>query len=412
MPWPASVRWGTVAAVLGPYRQLLTVPGLPGLLSWSLLGRLHLTGTILAMTFLVAGWTGSYVSAGLVGGVYTIGVAAGGPLRGRSADRGDPVTLLVLTGAVYAAGMSAVAFAPAFIPLGLWPLVTVLAFVTGLVQPPVTQISRAAWPRLTEGAARQSLFAVEATLQELLFVVGPVLAATVVAVASPRAGVLLCGALALAGAVGFARALHRIGLRAPVESVQRAGSVLGAPGLVAALAMSLCFVAPLTTVDLAIVAWARDFGTPASAGLLLAAWSVGSAVGGLVVGGRSAEPRLGLRALLMALGVAALVPVLPPVVDGPAWLIGVVLAVGGAAIAPALAATNARIGDLAPPGRAAEVFGWVVTAATLGSALTLPVAGWLLDHIGPAAAAGAAAVVSLTAAALSLAVPRQVPVTV
>ncbi|MGQ0837617.1 MFS transporter [Actinokineospora sp.] len=395
--------------MFGPYRQLAAVPGLLGLLTWSLLGRLHLTGTPLAMAFLVAGWTGSYIPAGVIGGAYTVGVALGGPLRGRSADRGDPVRILLVLGTAYATGMVALAFAPSLLPAGAWPLMAAPALVTGLLQPPVTQISRAAWPRLTEGAARESLFTVEATLQEVLFVVGPVLTAMAVAVIDARAAVLLCGGLALSGAVGFAAAMHRVGLREPVPVSGRRGSVLGAPGVPVAILLSLCLIVPLTTLDMMIVAWAREYGSTAAAGVLVAVWAIGSMVGGLVAGARTAAPRLARRVLLMAVGILALVPVLPPVNDGPAWLIGAVLAVGGLAIAPALATTNSVVGALSPPGRAAETFGWLVTAATLGSAATLPMVGWLLDHLGPAAVAAAAGALALAAAGLAVAMPKNVP---
>ncbi|GLW94770.1 MFS transporter [Actinokineospora globicatena] len=393
--------------MLGPYRQLLTVRGLPSVFVWSLLGRLHLPGTALATTFLIAGWTGSYIASGVVGGLYTVGVAVGGPLRGRSADQGDPARLMIAISLAYATGLTVLAFTPSLVAAAWWPIAAVIGLVTGLAQPPVTQIARAAWPRLTDDpAARRSALTVESTLQELLWVVGPVLIAAVVAFGGGTAGVLTCAGLALAGSVGFAVALHRAGLREPIALEHRiAGSVLKAHGVRAALVMSLCVIAPLIVVDMAVVAWARDFGTPAAAGALVAVWSIGSLVGGLVVGARSTPPRLALRIVLMALGLAALVLVLPPVADGSAWVIGIVLAVGGVAVAPALAASNVRIGELAPAGRTAEVFGWVMTAATLGSAITLPIAGWLLDHVGPAAAAGAAAALALAAACFALAVP-------
>ncbi|SER79345.1 Predicted arabinose efflux permease, MFS family [Actinokineospora terrae] len=377
------------------------------MLVWSLLGRLHLPGTPLATTFLVAGWTGSYIASGVVGGLYTVGVAVGGPLRGRSADQGDPARLLIAISLAYALGLTALAFAPSLVGATWWPIAAVVALVTGLAQPPVTQIARAAWPRLTEDpAARRSLYTLEATLQELLWVVGPVLVAVVVAFGGGKAGMLTCAGLALVGSCGFAFALHQVGLRVPLQQEHRTpGSVLRAHGMRAALTMSLCVVAPLVILDMAVVAWARDFATPAAAGVLIAVWAVGSLVGGFAAGASSAPPRLALRIVLMALGFVALVPVLPPVTGGSTWLIGLVLAVGGIAVAPALAASNVRIGELAPAGRTAEVFGWVMTASTLGSAVTLPVAGWLLDHIGPAAAAGAAAVLALVAAGFAVAVP-------
>ncbi|MBY8852565.1 hypothetical protein K7G98_31790 [Saccharothrix sp. MB29] len=57
--------------MLRPYRELAGVPHLPWLLLWSMLGRTHLPATPLAVSFLMAGWTGSYAVAGVVGGALT-----------------------------------------------------------------------------------------------------------------------------------------------------------------------------------------------------------------------------------------------------------------------------------------------------------------------------------------------------
>src|SRR3712207_5789095 len=65
-------RVTATGGLLGHYRELFTVPHLPGLLSWSLVARLHLACTSLVITFLVAGWTGSYAVAGLVIGALTV----------------------------------------------------------------------------------------------------------------------------------------------------------------------------------------------------------------------------------------------------------------------------------------------------------------------------------------------------
>ena len=55
------------------------------------------------------------------------------------------------------------------------------------------------------------------------------------------------------------------------------------------------------------------------------------------------------------------------------------------------------------------MFGWAATAVTAGSSLALPVAGWLLDRAGAAAAAGGAAVLATAATLLALAVPAPRP---
>ncbi|MEV0678413.1 MFS transporter [Actinosynnema sp. NPDC050436] len=386
--------------MLRPYRELAATPGLPSLLLWSVLGRVHLPGTPLASSFLIAGWTGSHAVAGLVGGVFAVGPGVASPLRGRAADR-DPSSRLLLVTAVGYRPASAVAGPLPVLPApGWWPLSVVVAALAGMSVPPVTQLSRASFPRPATGPARQAVFTVEASVQVLVHVVGPALTALVVAVADPRT------ALGVLGAFGSRAALRRAGPDEPPPRAHRAGgrTLLTDRSMVFALGTGLCVVAALVSVDVLVIAWARDLGSPALAGALTAAWGVGSVLGGLVVGGWAGEFRPARRPAVPALGVAALVPVLPPVTSSSAWVVGAVPAVGGVAIA----ATNARLSDLAPEGRKAEAFGWMSAFSTAGSALVLPATGWLLDDVGPAAAAGASAAAAPGAVALStgVRVPR------
>lgn len=386
------------------------------LLVWAMLGRLHLTGTPLAMSFLIAGWTGSYAIAGLIGAALMAGLGVAGPVRGRAADRHGAAGLLATTGALYGAGLAVLAFLPRWLPAGWWPVVMVLAFVVGLANPPVVPVSRAVWPRLLDGAALNSVYTVEATLTELLYVVGPVLAASIVATLNPSIAIVICGVLATLGAIGFARRLAKAGLAGPVPSTRTAAGdrrpLLTATGILPSLALAICLVAALITVDMTLVAYARDAGLPLLAGVLGAVWAIGSGVGGLVAGGLSGRPRLTRRVLLNTLGVAALVPVLPPVLEPSLpWLIGVVLFFGGAAVAPAVATANVRIGELAPADRRAEAYGWLSTSSTVGFSIALPLSGLLLDHGGPAIAAAGALVLAVMAVLLATRIPEPVRAT-
>jgi MFS family permease len=114
--------------VLRPYRELARVPHVLGLLTWSLVGRLHMTGTPLAMSFLIAGWTGSYAVAGLVGAVLMAGLGVAGPVRGRVADRRGAAGQLVGWGVIYGAGLTLVALVPTWLSPGWWPVEAVVTF--------------------------------------------------------------------------------------------------------------------------------------------------------------------------------------------------------------------------------------------------------------------------------------------
>jgi MFS family permease len=402
--------------VLQPYRDLAAVPRVPGLLIWTMLGRLHLTGTPLAMSFLVAGWTDSYALAGVVGAALMAGIGVAGPVRGRAADKRGAARLLVVTGIGYGVGLTLIAFIPSVLPPAWWPVMAVAAFAVGLSVAPVMPVSRAVWPRLLKGTTLNSVYTVDATLTELLYVVGPLLAAFLVALVNPVASIVISGVLATAGALGFARMLSLAGQGGPVPvssaaDGKRGRALLTAPGVLASLGLALCLVAALLMVDMTIVGWAREAGAPILAGVLGAVWAIGSAVGGLVAGGLSGTPRLTRRVLLNLVGVLALVPVLPPVFDPASpWIIGLVLLFGGAAIAPAAGAANARVGELVPAERRTEAYGWLSTASTVGFSIALPVSGFLLDHSGPSVAAAGAAVFVVLGVLLALRIPAPKPV--
>ncbi|MEG9519148.1 MFS transporter [Saccharopolyspora indica] len=391
--------------VLQPYRLLAAVPHAPSLMFFSLLGRLHMPALGMVLAFLVVDWTGSYAIGGVIGATITVGQAIAGPLRGRAADRSSPPRLLVVTGIGSGLGMVAIIAVTSWVDPAHWWLVLPVALATGLSHPPITQIGRAIWPRLADGPAREAAFAVEATLQELLFVVAPMLAAFAVAVWGPAAAMYACAGWATAGSVLFAVVLWRAGLneglgeRAAGE--RKSAPLFRIPGFVSLLGFFGLLVGGLISVDLVLVAWARERGEPELAGVLAMVWAVGSLIGGLVLGGSGRRPRLWLRASLTALGLVALVPVLPPIADpGSPLLIGVILMIGGTAVAPTLAASNGRLADIAPPDRRNEAFGWLASATTFGGAVAAPLSGVMLDLAGPAAAAAAAGCLALAAAGL------------
>ncbi|HEX2301511.1 MAG TPA: MFS transporter [Pseudonocardiaceae bacterium] len=390
------------SGLLGRYREVLAIPHLPGLLFWALAGRLHLACTTLVITFLVADWTGSYTLSGVVAGVLTVCQSVAAPWRGRSADRGQADRLVVLTALGYAAGLITLAALPVLLPAAGWPVAVALAAFTGLALVPVNQIARAGWPRLAPPGLRDAVYTADATLQELLFVVGPVTVAATVALAGATPGTLLVAAFVLVGGIGFAVMLRRSGLATPPAEPSletdlaprgRAGrrSVLAEPGLATLVVVMGLLVGGLIATDLVVIGWARERGEPFLAGVMAAVWAIGSLLGGAVVGARRAAqpPRLSLRLGAVFAGMAVLVPVLAG--SASPVLLGVVLLLGGSAIAPALGAVYGEVARRAPQRRRAEAFGWQATASMAGAAVTAPIVGASLDRFGPAGAAVVAA---------------------
>ncbi|MGW7048918.1 MFS transporter [Streptomyces avermitilis] len=398
------------------WQALSDVPRLRVVLPLSLLARIHLSALPIALAFLITGWTGSYTAAALVSAPMAVGQGIAGPLRGKAADRGAASTVLFVTGGGYAASLTGLVLAAALLPRGAWPVATAISFVTGLTLPPISQISRALWPRMADGEARESLYVLEAVGYELVAMGGPLLAAAAVSVAGGSGAVILCAVLAVGGSLSFGLLLRAAGLdrsgpdRLTVDegvTTVRQRSLLRDTVFLRAVLIPLLLIATVFSVTFSLVAWAQGRGTPAIAGVLDAVFALGSAAGGLLLGVRANKNNgaAGMAGLATGMGVLALL--LPPTSDAvPAWLLAIALALTGTMSAPSIAASYGRIGDVAPQERRAEAFGWVATATTVGAAVTLPVSGVLLDRFGPAASIGWGMVTALAAAALALTLPK------
>jgi MFS family permease len=374
------------------YRRLLRTPALPRALGTLLLARLLGPMAGLAIVLLVVHRTGSFAAAGLVSGVW-VAVAGVGTLGwSRLVDRGHPRAVLLATALASTVGL----FALAAVPTSSVPALVALTAAAAVASPPVIPTGRALWPvLLPDEASRSAMYSLEATLQELTFIVGPALAGAVSAAASPAAAVALTGAISLVGSVAFAGTpgLDRVACR----DAGRAGRA-DLAALTPLLVTGALLICGLSMTQVAVVAAASRAGSANSSGLLLAVWSAGSLVGGLVAGARASGQAPGRRLLWLlgavAVCTAALAPIrlLPP--------LGAVLFVGGALVAPALGALYSLVQQQAPAGAVTRTFAALTMAAYGGSAAGAAAAGALVQADGPGRAFLVGALAPVCAAAL------------
>lgn len=376
------------------YKELLGLPHARAMLGWSLLGRLPLGMTPLALLFLVRGEGGSYGAAGVVVALYAVAVGVGAPVAGRQVDRFGPTPVLRVRAVVYAlAAWAVVALAQA--GAGIVAIAAVAA-LAGLALPPLSSTVRIVWPRLARDDLRSTAYALEAALQEVFFVGGPLLAA-VLAALSPTAGVAGAGLASLVGAT--ATALLPPVRETPPSRVGGAGllGALEAPGVRTVVLYAATVGVGFGSVELAMPAFAEAHGSRELGGLALASFSCGSLVGGLVAGMR--PPRSVLRRFVAGSVVLA------------TTLLGLLLAVSiptlcvlafvaGLPIAPTVGALYTLIDRSARAGTAAEAFAWFGTAVSIGVATGSALAGVLVDEHGVRAAFAAGAAVAFCGALL------------
>src|SRR5215218_6136556 len=165
------------------YGALFRVPHVRRLVLSGMLARLPAGMIGLALLLLVREHGGTYAAAGVVSGGYFVGTAVGAPIAGRLVDRRGQARILLTRAVVFPAlllGVCLLALLGA--PL---VLIGLAAAAAGALMPPVGASLRALWPRLfSDAELRAAAYALEASLQEITFVVGPLLVAVLTAAAS------------------------------------------------------------------------------------------------------------------------------------------------------------------------------------------------------------------------------------
>ena len=385
-------------ASLGDYRAALSAPGAAAPVLASVLARLPIAMYSLAVLLYVQQVEGSYAVAGAVSAGTLVGVAIGMIVQGRLLDRVGPTRPLLLVSAAFAVG-SAVLVAGIELGAGLVVLIPV-AVLTGLVAPAIEGSSRALWSDLVPvGPQREAAYAYESISLEVFFILGPGLAALLVATAPwPGTALVVAVAAQVAGTVWFAltRATRARTARiratpgdlvpdpASGPAVRRMLGVIARPGLRAVALASLGFGLTVGSVEVGVLASTAAAGAPAMGGVLLSAWSVVSVLAGVLYGLRPWPRALHLRLPVLLGGFALLVTVLALVApSGSVLLLAVVMVLAGALITPQTTAHSLGVELTAPGESATEAFNWVVTAAVLGVSAGQSLAGVAVDAVGP-----------------------------
>ncbi len=364
--------------VLERYAETLRPPGAAGALAASLVGRLSLGMTGLALLIMVRATSGSYASAGIVSAAYAVSLGIAAPSRARRADRRGPVGVLRFCGLTHPlAFVLLVALAHEG---AATPVLALSAIVVGATVAPLGSVMRALWGDLLTGPQLLAAYSLESVVVELCFVAGPLLVA-VLAVVDPTLPALVSGVVAGAGALLLALnpAVGRVEPH-PGRHSSLAGPLVS-PAVRALLLTWLCVGAGFGAIEVGVLAFVEEQGSRrAIAGVVLGVWSVGSILGGLAYGARQ-PTRPPARQLPVLAGLLAAASFLPVLATGSLSL-SLLLLLAGTAIAPYAACCSVLMGQAAPRGTTTEAFAWTSSMIFAGAALGTAGGGALVEGYG------------------------------
>jgi MFS family permease len=383
------------------YGALIHVPRIARLYVATTVARLPIGIDSIATVLFLRHQGSSFALAGAAAGALALGSAAGAPFIARLIDRMS-AHVLVWLALGHAAGLLAmVLLALASAPAAF---IVVCAFLAGATLPTVASVLRGAYATLLahEPSLIPSAFALEAVITESIFVVGPLVTALLTWLGSPAAALVLSAGIVVAGTAWFVAELppEIADRRAEHDEHRHWAGALRSPGLRTIVMAMLPVGFAFGAVEVTMPAFADAQGQRQFAGVLIAVWAIGSAVGGAVYGAR---PRL-LPLRRMHLLVASLLPVLMAALAlawSPFSMVALV-AIAGLPIAPLIATRNEMAAVVAIPGYETETFTWPLTSLVSGAALGAATAGALADGAGWRAAIAAATVAAVFGAVVSV----------
>ncbi|WP_411558073.1 MFS transporter [Plantibacter sp. MPB07] len=367
---------------MSSYRDLLRTPGVARIIAAQLTARFPFGMLSLAFLLHIEQVTGSYGAAGLVLAATSIGQAIAGPLTSRWMGVWGIRKVLLLTLAVCAASVTTIAVVPMSVPAYM-----AVGLVAGLSTPPVQPAVRTIYPKLVTSQQLTPLFSLDASAQEIIWVLGPVVTTFVSTQVGTVWGIALAAVIMVVGCLWFISSPEVGRVRIP-KSRRKLGQVLKRPPVLLATVVGFLLIGACSAVEAGVVATFGHDGL--EAGIVLAIFSVGSLAGGLALGHTPIGPyALARRIFIVFAGLAIASLFLN------AWWLSVTLFVAGIGIAPALAVLFAIVSASVKFSDTAEAYGWVGTGQLIGAAMGSAAAGFLIDGSGAVGAFWVAGVFAL-----------------
>jgi MFS family permease len=304
---------------------------------------------------------GNYTLAGSVSAIGAISAAIGGPLTSRLTDRVGQHRVLPWQILIAVTTAIALIFTiPSNLP-AVW--IFVFAIISGFFAPSIGALVRARWTALlVSGPVLITAFSVESMIDEIIFVIGPSIAALTSVNIHPAAPQSIAAVFLIVGGTWL------ISMRDTEPPINRMVFIHFLAGIF------------FGSIETTMIAFSNFAGVPIAAGLLLALWSIGSLIGGIFYGANEFSMPLPNQLVLISL---VLIPpaVLLPFING-LGLMAVLSILAGFGIAPLLIAAASIAQQRAGDGRTTEAIASMYSGIAVGFAFAAASSGWLIDNHG------------------------------
>jgi MFS family permease len=321
---------------------------------------------------------GSYAIAGAVSGSISIAAAIGGPLSSRLVDKlGQHRVLPIQILLIVICSMALVVLIPSDVPA---PYLFIFSIGSGLAYPSIGALVRSRWTALlVSGPILLTAFSIESMIDELIFIVGPSIAAITSVKLHPAAPQVIAMFLLAGGGLWLASMRNS---EPPINKHQgkHGKPVILQNGLIYMWGVHIAIGMFFGAIETSIIAFTKIAGQPIYGGIVMAVWAFGSLLGGFVYGGLHFKSALQNQLIVVSL---LLVPATVAMVFVESILALALLSIAaGIGISPLLIASAAITQRRSPVGRTTEAIASMYAGIGLGFAFAAAMAGWLIDNRG------------------------------
>ncbi len=321
---------------------------------------------------------GSYTIAGAVSGSISIAAAIGGPFSSRLVDKlGQHRVLPIQILLIVFCSMALVLLIPSDVPS---PYLFIFSIGSGLAYPSIGALVRSRWTALlVSGPILLTAFSIESMIDELIFIVGPTIAATTSVKIHPAAPQIIAMFLLAGGGLWLASMRNT---EPPINAHQgkHGKPVILQNGLIYMWGVHIAIGMFFGAVETSIIAFTKLAGQPIYGGIVMAIWAFGSLLGGFVYGGLHFKSPLHKQLIIVSLLLFPATTAMVFIDNIP--MLAILAIAAGIGISPLLIASAGITQQRSPVGRTTEAIASMYAGISIGFAFAAAMAGWLIDHRG------------------------------
>ena len=366
--------------MFSPYRKLFAVPGA---LRFSIAGsiaRLPISMTLLSITFVIVHVKHSYTLAGTVSTGAALISTIFSPTWSRYADRLGQRKVLRFTIPFYITFDLIFLFAishhaPTYVWMGS-------IFIAEIFLPNVGGLTRRRWLWVLGDDRVQinTAYSYEALMDEIIFIIGPLIASSAATFISPAAGMIMGFSFMAIGTTLFISQRSTEPAPYKKDETKEHGFVLAMPVVQAVFFPFIFIGAFFSSTSLTVVGYSQQHHDASFTGLVLAIWAAGSGVAAIFNGTIKWKLKDASRFRINL--VAILVLSLPFFFVHSMWMLAVALFLSGMGVAPLIVAGYNVAEKSVPAEKVTETLAWVIAGLSLGGSLPGTITGHIIDSQG------------------------------